>query len=192
MNPQFESLWEFHQLFERHGIGYAVIGGLAVQFWGEPRFTRDVDITLVSPPEEFDRTVEILLGAFHSRIGDPAKFARENRILLLRAANGCEVDVSFGLPGYEEEMISRTVPYDLEAEKTVRFCGAEDLLIHKMVASRPRDLEDVAGIVARSGRRLDLAYVRKWLGVFGDSLAMPILENFESFLMRPGGPPPDR
>lgn len=184
MNPQFEALWEFHQFFEKHQFGYAVIGGIAVQFWGEPRFTRDVDITLGVAPEMFDAAVENLLRTFQSRIGEPMEFARENRILLLRGANGCEVDVSFGLPGYEQEMMSRTVPFELEHGKITKLCGAEDLIIHKMVAARPRDLEDVGGILTRNGRNLDLAYVRKWLNTFGDILAMPLLENFESMMKR--------
>lgn len=33
---------------ERHHWRFCFIGGLAVQHWGEPRFTRDVDMTLLT------------------------------------------------------------------------------------------------------------------------------------------------
>ena len=49
MNPRLEAAWEIHQFLAKHRLPYAVIGGLAVQKWSEPRFTRDVDLTVASP-----------------------------------------------------------------------------------------------------------------------------------------------
>jgi hypothetical protein len=36
----------FSEFFEREGIRYCVVGGLAVQAWGHSRFTNDVDIAV--------------------------------------------------------------------------------------------------------------------------------------------------
>jgi len=49
MNPQLKAALEIHQFFDKEGIPYALMGGIAVQHWGEPRFTRDVDITIMIP-----------------------------------------------------------------------------------------------------------------------------------------------
>jgi len=46
---------------------------------------------------------------------------------------------------------TRVVPL---GETTVRFASAEDALIHKIVAGRPRDIEDARAILAKP-RRLD-------------------------------------
>lgn len=44
---QFDAvLRTFADFFEREGIRYAVIGGLAMQAWGASRFTKDVDVVV--------------------------------------------------------------------------------------------------------------------------------------------------
>ena len=48
----------------------------------------------------------------------------------------------------------------------VRFATAEDLILHKLFAGRPRDLEDVRGVLARKGGTLDRAYLRHWAREF--------------------------
>ncbi|MEO8550717.1 MAG: hypothetical protein ABI678_12115, partial [Kofleriaceae bacterium] len=48
--------------------------------------------------------------------------------------------------------------------RTVRFPSAEDLVILKIVAGRPRDLLDVEGIVRRHDTTLDRAYIETTLG----------------------------
>jgi len=45
MIDPLEAAWEIHCFMTSHQIPYAIIGGLAVQYWGEPRLTGDVDIT---------------------------------------------------------------------------------------------------------------------------------------------------
>ena len=46
------------------------------------------------------------------------------------------------------------------------FATAEDLIIHKLFAGRPRDLEDAVGVVQRSGAGLDWTYVERWVAEF--------------------------
>jgi hypothetical protein len=44
---QFDAvLRSFSEFFEREGIRYCVIGGLAMQAWGHARFTKDLDIAV--------------------------------------------------------------------------------------------------------------------------------------------------
>jgi predicted nucleotidyltransferase len=101
-------------------------------------------------------------------------------VVPVRAGNGCPVDISLAVPGYEDEMMRRAVDYELEPGKVVRMASAEDLIIHKAVAGRPQDLQDIAGIVYRRRQALDVAYVRRWLREFASALEMPeILDRFE-------------
>jgi hypothetical protein len=44
----------------------------------------------------------------------------------------------------------------------VTTCSAEHLVVYKLVAARPQDLVDVAGIVRRQSDRLDAELVRRW------------------------------
>ncbi len=39
---------EVQRFCQHHGWRFCFIGGVAVQRWGEPRFTQDVDLTLLT------------------------------------------------------------------------------------------------------------------------------------------------
>jgi hypothetical protein len=180
MNQREGAAWEMHCFFNHLGVQYVIIGGLAVQHWGEPRFTQDVDLTVTAPPTGLAEFVQKIVDRFPSRVEDAITFARRNRVVLVRAGNGCPVDISLALPGYEDEVMRRAVDYELEPGKVVNLCSAEDLIIHKAVAGRPQDVRDIEGIVYRQRDALDVSYIRRWLRDFADVLANPeIPQHFE-------------
>ena len=180
MIPPLAAAWEVHEFLTAHQINYALIGGLAVQFWGEPRLTVDADLTVATPLEEPEDLVRQIVERFPSRVSDPVAFARRTRMVLVRATNGCDVDISLGLPDYEDDVFQRAVDYEIEPGKVVRLCSAEDLIIHKAVAGRPQDVRDIEGVVYRQGDRLDVEYIRSWLREFAAVLETPaLLERFE-------------
>lgn len=163
MNEQFETAWRLHRFLTARSIPYAIIGGIAVQRWGQPRLTRDVDITVLLPPGQEEVTLREFVAEFPARIKDAVPFALEHRVLPVDVPGAGEADLSLGLPGYEEHVIARAVPYDLGEGREVRLCSAEDLIIHKALAGRPQDVLDIEGIVARQGSMLDVGYLRRWL-----------------------------
>ena len=103
-----------------------------------------------------------------------------HRVLLVKTSNGYPVDISFGLPGYEEQVINRAINHKLAPGKSVRLCSAEDLIIHKAIAGRVQDILDIEGVIARQGHRLDIAYIRLWLGAFAELLeSSEVSQRFE-------------
>ena len=180
MNLRYDAAWEIHLFLVSRGIPYAIIGGTTLPRWGEPRFTKDVDLVVMAPLKEgIDKFVQNLLECFPSRVANPLAFARQTRMILIRASNQCDVDISLGLPGYEDEVMWRAVDYELEAGKAVRICSAEDLIINKCVSGRPQDISDVDGIIMRQNKGLDIAYIRKWLRAFAKLTEPEILKRFE-------------
>ena len=181
MNPREEAAWELHQFFGELGISYAIIGGVAVQTWGQPRLTRDVDLTAAVPLDQPMRIfIQQVLDRFPARIEDALEFARRSRVILIQTSNGCPADISMGLPGYEDEVMRRAVDVELEPGKAVKICSAEDLIIHKAIAGRPQDVRDIEGIIYRQRDALDLATIRHWLHAFAELLDNPeIVERFE-------------
>lgn len=180
MIAPLEAVWEVHGFLAKLGLPYVLIGGLAVQYWGEPRLTVDADVTVSAPPNDPEGLVRTLVERFPSRIDDPIAFVRQSRMVLIRASNGCPVDISLALPGYEDAVMCRAVDYELEPGKVIRLCSAEDLIIHKTVAGRPQDLRDIEGVIARRHSSLDVAYVRRWLTEFAAILEDPELrQRFE-------------
>ena len=181
MNEQERAAWELGVFLTQRNVPYAIIGGLAVRQWGEPRFTQDVDVTAVFPLDDPVPLLRELAAHFSPRLADAVDFARRHRVLLVHASNGVSMDISLGLPGYEEEVMTRAMDWELEPDKVVRLCSAEDLIIHKAVAGRPQDLRDIESVVYRQGTALDVTIIRYWLGAFAEVLAQPDLaERFES------------
>jgi hypothetical protein len=147
-----------------------VIGGQAVQLYGEPRMTRDIDVTLGLDSEGLDRVVEVC-----SRCGlkpipsAPAEFVRETMVLpALDERTGIRVDFVFSVTDYERQAIGRCRSVELGGVE-VHFAAIEDVVIHKLVAGRPRDIEDVRGILIKNSG-LDREYVERWLRAFGRTL----------------------
>jgi hypothetical protein len=58
MLPIYEAAWEMHQYLTRKRIPYVIIGGIAVQKWGRPRLTKDVDLTIAVPIEETEKFID--------------------------------------------------------------------------------------------------------------------------------------
>lgn len=102
MNLQIKALAELHQFFVSQKIPYVVIGGIALQYWGEPRFTRDINVTVLLTLNKEEEILKNILTVFPPRVSDALSFAIKNRICLVKNKEGYEIDISLGIPGYEE------------------------------------------------------------------------------------------
>ncbi len=143
-----------------HGWPFCVIGGLAVQHWGEPRLTRDVDVTILTGFGNEEPVVDGLLAKFAPRIEGARDFALNNRVLLLRSGNNLGIDVALGALEFERCAVERAREIEVVAGHSLRLCSAEDLIVMKAFANRPIDWHDVEGIIIRQGTAsLDWGYV---------------------------------
>jgi hypothetical protein len=142
------------------GWRFCFIGGLAVQHWGEPRLTRDIDLSLLTGFGGEASYIDSLLGAYPARIADARAFALARRVLLLRTPGGVGIDISLAALPYEETAVSRAVPIELAPGCVLSLCSPEDLLVMKLFASRATDLRDARSVVVRQGAgRLDWPYI---------------------------------
>lgn len=148
-------------------LEFMLIGGQAVLVHGEPRLTQDVDITLAAAPDRLDDVLEVCRATELSPLpGDVAAFVRDTFVLpAADPATGIRVDFVFSTTSYEAEAIRRAVTIELEGV-SVPFASPEDLVLHKLFAGRPRDLEDAAGVVRRQGETLHWDEIRKWARAF--------------------------
>ncbi len=86
---------------------FCFIGGVAVQRWGEPRFTHDADLTLLTGFGNERHFIDPLLVGFDARRADAAEFAERYRVLLLQHPNGIPIDIALGALPFEEATITR-------------------------------------------------------------------------------------
>jgi hypothetical protein len=134
----------------REGIPYMVIGGQAVLRYGEARLTQDIDLTLGVDLDRLPVVLRAVAGAGLGVLADPETFTRETMVLPCRdPETGIRVDLVFSCTKYEREAIARATPVRI-LETDVRFASIEDLVIHKVVAGRPRDLEDVRRLLLKN------------------------------------------
>lgn len=143
-----------------------VIGGQAVLLYGEPRLTRDIDVTVGIGTDECDRLAEAASSAGLVPIPpDPFAFARSTMVFPCSdAASGIRVDFILSSLDYERGAISRARTVRVGRTR-VNFASPEDLVVHKMVAGRPRDLEDVHSILLKNPG-LDSTFIARWLSEF--------------------------
>ncbi|MCW5979161.1 MAG: hypothetical protein KIT09_13880 [Bryobacteraceae bacterium] len=159
----FEVARQVQDFCDRREWRSCFIGGIAVQRWGEPRVTRDVDLTLITGFGGEAPYVDALLAAFPARMEEAREFALRHRVLLLRAPGGVGIDVSLGALEFEEVVVSRASVYSFAPGVDIRTCSAEDLVVLKIFASRPLDMRDAESVVIRHGDRLDWRYIEDQL-----------------------------
>jgi hypothetical protein len=146
------------------GWRFCFIGGLALQRWGEPRVTRDVDCTLLTGFGGEESYIRALLGRYTGRMPDAESFALRNRVLLLRSGSGIGIDIALGGLEFEESIVLRATDFRFLPGIRLRTCSAEDLIVLKAFADRRRDWADIEGILTRQENRLDWGYISAQLG----------------------------
>lgn len=159
MNELLAAAKDLQDMVLAKGWKFCFIGGLALQRWGEPRFTRDVDVTLLTGFGGEEIYVDALLQQFPARIENAREFALMNRVLLLKSKAGVGLDIAMGALPFEENAVSRATYYAYAPDARLLTCSAEDLVIMKAFASRAQDWVDVEGILIRQQGPLDKAYI---------------------------------
>lgn len=157
-----------------------IIGGQAVLLRGDVRPTRDIDITLGVDAGAFEAALSAGKAAgLVPAVEDPLSVVNStNVLLLLDTASGVRVDLIISFTPYEALAIRRATPVLLH-DVPVLFASAEDLVIHKLVAGRAREIEDVRGIIRRTPA-LDERYLREWLPPFREATGRDLLKEYES------------
>jgi hypothetical protein len=140
--------------FNAHGVKYLIVGGYAVIFHAQPRFTRDIDLFIRADRENAKATYEAL-AAFGAPLqdiriedlGDPNNFFRVGRephaIDILPSIDGVDFDAAW------ERRIEGVI--DPQSGLTVYFISAADLVAAKIAAGRMQDLADVEALRKAKG-----------------------------------------
>ena len=162
-----------------------VIGGVAASILGQPRLTQDVDALAILPEGEWANAVST--AARHGispRIENPLDFAGRSRVLLMRhVKSGIDIDVTFGALLFERSAVDNSQVHDIGGLR-VRLPRVEDLLIMKAVARRPKDLQDIEGLLA-AHPEADVANVRQWVSEFATALSSSeMLNDFDKLVAR--------
>ena len=172
------------QRLDKDEIPYMIIGGQAVLLYGTPRLTRDIDITLGVDTDKF-----LLIEGICRKLGlkilpeNPEDFASQTKVLPAEDLKSrIRVDFIFSFTEYEAQAIKRTKKVLMNGY-LVKFASCEDVIIHKMIAARAVDEEDVKNILIKNKNLIDFKYIKRWLSEFSKlSEHKDILVRFNDLL----------
>lgn len=140
MNSDFSDLL---RLFARHEVRYLVIGGYAVMYYAQPRFTKDLDLWLQPSKENVSRVMRAF-GEFGMPLIDvtPKDFEREGFQYMV-GRSPVLFDFLTSLPGlnFEECWDSRAT--DESEGFPIHYLGIDPLTQAKRTAGRVQDLADL-------------------------------------------------
>jgi hypothetical protein len=182
----------FENLLARVGVAlndaalpYMIIGGQAVLLYGEPRLTKDIDITLGVGLERLPEVLDATRAAGLRPLVDPETFTKQTMVLPCGdPESGVRVDLIFSFSPYEQLAISRARTVTI-GKADLRFASVEDLVIHKLIAGRARDIEDVKSVLLRNPA-VDLADIRHWLGEFAQATGEGYPDRLDQILKEIG------
>lgn len=172
MNPLLQAALEIQRFLQDAGEQFCFIGALALQRWGEPRFTRDVDLTLLCDLGHEEAAAQRILSAFKGRIEDALAFALRTRVVLVESKDGIPIDIALGALPFERRCVERAVEFDFGGDCPLRVCCAEDLVVLKAFAGRTRDWADIEMVLVRNRGKL------RWETILAE--LEPLLEARES------------
>lgn len=163
------------------GSRWYLFGAQAAIFYGSARATQDIDVTVEAGPERATSLVEAL-SSFHPRVpaSTVAELASRTRVVpLVHASTAIPVDVVLAGPGLEELFLDRRLTRRV-AGVSLPIASAEDIVLMKLIAGRPTDLQDAAAIV-RAQPGLDRDHVRTILAMLEPALERSdLIASFEA------------
>jgi predicted nucleotidyltransferase len=172
MKGIIETLASVTERFDRIGIAYAVMGGIAVRAFAIPRATYDIDLTITLNRERLPQVFESLRDIDFAipevyESGWVDMIAGMPLIKLKRyfESETLDVDIFLAESEFQKEVMKRRFEVDAQGLR-IWAVSPEDLILFKLVAGRPRDLVDVADVLFMQGT-LDEAYMRRWAIVLG-------------------------
>jgi predicted nucleotidyltransferase len=153
-------------------IPYAVIGALAVSFYGIPRSTNDADtvIWLRHTGKTAQSLEKSLVAAGYTPkvtsgdIEDPI-----SGVVVIEDIHGNRMDLWLGIHGMQPEAARRVRTTNLIGTD-VQIVGGEDLIAMKLFAGGVQDLEDVKGIIQVSREQLDFELLKSVVSHYGKGM----------------------
>jgi hypothetical protein len=124
---------------------------------------------------------------FERRFTDPRFIEQSPVVPLVHRATGLPVDVVLAGPGLEEDFLERAVPRSIDGV-TVPVADVSDLVILKVLAGRPKDVEDLAALLAIHRDAVDEPRVRNVLALLESALGQSdLLPAFDAARRRSSG-----
>jgi predicted nucleotidyltransferase len=175
-----ELLQALARVMQEQGVPWYLFGAQAAILWGSPRLSADVDVTAHIEQHSLDGYIETMREhGFEIAFADRDFIARTRVVPFVHHASRMPLDIVLAGPGLEEEFLRRAVSVDIGGT-LVPVISPEDLIVTKILAGRPKDVEDVRGVINERQSSLDVARIRSILQLLEQALSQSdLLPAFE-------------
>jgi hypothetical protein len=174
-------------VLERIGLPYLITGSLATVFYGEPRFTNDIDIVVDLPAAR----IAELCAAFPSPefyVSPEAAqraVAQKSQFNVIHPASGLKLDLIVPAnTAFNRGRLARARSVRPAPDYVASFASPEDVILMKLDFHRrggsDKHLRDIAGVLRISGEQLDREYLDSW------AQRMGLEETWQGVLKRVG------
>lgn len=167
-----DSVYRIAGALERLRMPYAFIGGVALNAWGIPRATFDLDLALSVPTgrsgdllAELRRIGAVVDQAFERGFRDRVQGMEKLHVHLPAGDSLMAIDLFLASTPFLESVLERRVGIDL-GRGPVSVCTAADLVVLKLLADRRKDRSDVESVLLVQDVP-EPEYLRRWAGALG-------------------------
>jgi len=145
-------------ILDRLGIRWVIFGALAANLYrAETRLTQDVDLLLANAGPG----VEALEAALRSSGWNVRRAIPDGSMLRARHVQHGDVDLVLAQTAYQSEALARAQEQVFRDGTRLRVLAIEDVILHKLIAARSRDIADVESILD-AALPMDEGYLERW------------------------------
>lgn len=171
---QSELLRFVASVLERLDIPYFVTGSTVTIFYGEPRFTNDIDIVVAlseGAVQDFCRQFpEPDFYVSPEAAGEAVR--RRSQFNIIQPSSGLKVDVIIPPTSeFNTTRFARARRVRAGEGWSASFSSPEDAILKKMeffrASGSDRHLRDITGVLKTSGSEVDMAYINRWATTLG-------------------------
>ena len=136
---------ELLQLLNKFEVEYLIVGGFAVMKYGEPRYTKDLDVWVHNSPENSLRVVEALrkFGAPLDHDGVTSETFTEKQLVYQIGIAPVRIDILTEITGVEFSNAWKKRVASTFFGVPVHFISLDDLAANKRALVRSSDLRDL-------------------------------------------------
>jgi hypothetical protein len=171
MQNELDIVRDVSQRLDRAGIAYMLTGSMAMNYYAQPRMTRDIDVVVALAPADADKIVDLFRADYYfSEEAVRDSISAESTFNLIHNESVIKVDC----------IVRKNTPYrrvEFDRRKQIKIddfstwiASKEDLIISKLFWAKDSGSEiqmrDVQNLVATGS---DVAYIDNWtkdLGLF--------------------------
>lgn len=169
MQNELDIVRDVSRRLEQGGIAYMLTGSMAMNYYAQPRMTRDIDLVVALAPQDTDTVVRLFTPDYYvSREAVSSSITHESLFNLIHQESVIKVDC----------IIRKRTPYRLaEFERRQRIAiedfstwiaSKEDLILSKLWWAKDShselQLRDVKNL---AGTGCDTAYIERWTHELG-------------------------